>query len=82
MAFQDTSRTVLVSRGFWERMPRKDEQQRPEAYGHGEARRRVAAGEASVHGSDATCLCALEASSSREVAQFQKSSSVSGEVIV
>lgn len=42
----------------------------------------VAAGEASVHGSDATCLCSLEASSSREVAQFQKRPSVSGELIV
>lgn len=40
-----------------------------------EARGRVAAGGASVHGSDATCLSSLEAFS-REMAQFQESPSV------
>lgn len=40
-----------------------------------EARGKVAAGEASVHGSDATCLSSLEAFS-REMAQFQKGPSV------
>lgn len=60
VAFRDKSRrALLASKGFWERTPCKDGQLRPEAYGRGEARHRVAAGKASVRGSDASHLSLL-----------------------
>lgn len=49
----------MASKGFWERTPCIDGQLRPQAYGLGEARHRVAAGKASVRGTDASHLSLL-----------------------
>lgn len=86
VAFRDKSRrALLASKGFWERTPCKDGQLRPEAYGRGEARHRVAAGKASVRGSDASHLSLLPWSFFHQgdstIGQFQKSPSVSGKLI-